>query len=339
MFYLGQDIKSGEALVPISPASLVEQMSADSFGLRPLINRLRSLRFIDKSAYNLQKVKLPYFCFSEFQDNKRLAVHFIETNFLVLDFDDISLSNIESLKQQLKNDPLVFMLFTTPSGEGLKVIFKLNESLKDKKTYNDLGKAFGADFANRYGIIANLDMQTFDVTRASFINPDADTFFNPNANLLSWKEHTRASLLASKYFDQPEIHSEETKPGEPSMEVYKSILEKLKPKSAKTINHLTVDPAIQSICEKTSDMLAEYNLAIISQKPVQYGVQIRIKHADGNMGEVNLYLGKKGYSVVRALKADTHPELNQILESVIWISINTQNQHTNYEYPGLLRRA
>ena len=339
MFYIGQNVRSQETLTPISEEALYDIIKDDTHKLANFVERLRKLLTIDKAAYTNQKARLPYFCMSSFEANVRHGDNFLETKYLVLDFDNLPFGQIELAQSALSQNPRTRLLYRTPSNVGLKVVVALHQPLKDKKIYHDLGKTFGTALANQYNLIPYLDAQTFDITRASFICPDFLAWYNPKSTPVNWQEYTRHSLLMSKYADD-EIIEKKAVLGEPDNEIYKIILNKLKPNASKPSGPAVLNEHLQAICSALEKKCPEFDLALTNTKAIQYGAQLRITHTNGQMGECNLYFGKKGFSIVKAMKANLKPELNDILEKLLWQCINNLNNKVTIEHtPKILRKA
>jgi hypothetical protein len=87
----------------------------------------------------------------------------IMSGLIVLDIDHID--NLSEVYQQLKNDNLTYLLFTSPSGDGLKLIVKhdLKDSLKWQYLYLELEKSY----LNRFGIVS--DKSGKDINRMCFL--------------------------------------------------------------------------------------------------------------------------------------------------------------------------
>jgi hypothetical protein len=66
----------------------------------------------------------------------------------------------------------------------------------------------------------------------------------------------------------------------------------------------------------------DHQMVVIEERGIQYGLKIRVKHERGGEAEVNVFYGKHGFSVVQSPKNGTHPDLNQVLEQLIWMVIN-----------------
>lgn len=137
------------------------------------IQTIRNLR--EKEQRNELKKQLPYFTFSTFRDNTRHNDKFEETNTVVYDLDAIDNSLLEDLKEELKQDVMIYSFFVSPSGNGLKLIYKTDTKIYDIETYKLTYENYREILESKYEI--QLD-KTNDPARACFISYDPDIYFN-----------------------------------------------------------------------------------------------------------------------------------------------------------------
>jgi VirE N-terminal domain/Primase C terminal 2 (PriCT-2) len=103
----------------------------------------------------------------------------IMSGLIVLDFDHIK--NLAEVRQKLENDSNTFLLFVSPSGDGLKVVVKhgLTDPLKWQYLYFELE----AYYLNTFGL--ETDKSGKDISRMCFL-PYIDTLFK-NDNSTVWQ--------------------------------------------------------------------------------------------------------------------------------------------------------
>ena len=82
---------------------------------------------------------------------------------IVLDFDH--LTDLASVKKTLENDPHTFLLFVSPSGDGLKVVAKHN--LADPGEWQWLYVEFEKYYSDKFGLIT--DKSGKDISRMCFL--------------------------------------------------------------------------------------------------------------------------------------------------------------------------
>jgi P4 family phage/plasmid primase-like protien len=101
-----------------------------------------------------------------------------------IDIDKIDAEPLNELKNKLKEDEYISLLFTSPSGKGLKAIIKIpwGDDYKEyvEGFYNYLHKRYCID-------IENLDKKTKDISRACFVSYDPEAHYNPGAELFYQK--------------------------------------------------------------------------------------------------------------------------------------------------------
>lgn len=101
------------------------------------------------------------------------------SQFACLDFDKFeSLTDVNQIKDNLISDPCLFACFISPSGKGVKAIFR---TVNEPKRYKALYRAL----CNKYKDV-HLDSKTCDISRACYESYDPDIFINNNAK--EWNE-------------------------------------------------------------------------------------------------------------------------------------------------------
>lgn len=338
MLYLGRNIQSKEELKPISLEELAHCIMHDSLGLGPLSQHLRALLSIDRGIYSQKKKSLAYFCISQFKGHQRLTANFKSVEYVILDFDGISPAQIPHFTKLMTQDKRIVLCFISPSGEGLKVLFKLDKPLYDPKDFHDVAKAFGTAFSQEYELGSYFDQQTLDVTRATFIVPDSAAYYNLEAEPIEIEDyrHIWDSGLFNDLEEGPSETRGEIKKGEPAEDAYskiKALLNQKKPQAP--ARHLS--DSWQRFQIRLSDTLHPLDLGISELREIQFGIQVKVQHKAGAMGEANVYYGKKGYSVIASQKGNTDRALNKLLEELIWIVIK-DNRYSIDDH-GILRKV
>lgn len=98
-----------------------------------------------------------------------------------IDFDHIPGNKIAYMKDSLRNWQYTYFLFTSPSGEGLKLFIRhdLTDPSQHQNLYLQMVRTFKVDWGCQY-----VDDRTKDLSRATFLSYDPDCFYNPAA--IAW---------------------------------------------------------------------------------------------------------------------------------------------------------
>jgi len=145
---------------------------------KDLVEQIRKLS--DKSERNNLKKKLPSILFSG-KFEKRSAKSIIQHSGLIcLDFDQFpSDKEMEENRQKLQSDKYTFALFTSPSGDGLKLIVKIPADPENHKQYFEALKNY---YDSQY-----FDIACSDVSRVCYESFDANIFVNKSSEIFTQK--------------------------------------------------------------------------------------------------------------------------------------------------------
>lgn len=128
-----------------------------------------------------KKNNLPFFVIGEFQENLRDIPSFITTQYAVFDYDHVG-ESLNDLWEKIISDDTVFAAFHSPSGDGIKVIYKFDKEITDAKFFSAIYKYYAEKFVIDMG--EKLDA-TSDCSRACFLSYDPDLYFNSDATPLN----------------------------------------------------------------------------------------------------------------------------------------------------------
>jgi len=161
-------------------ATVIEQIKTGSNGLRSTIDTLRSLPEDGKRAF--KEKHLPYFSMGLFKGDHRKNNNLETIQFIVLDFDHLG-NQVQQARMDLIQDKRVYCLFTSPSGDGLKVACKLDKPVDDPGSFTLLYKHLAEEFSKEHNL--QYDDSTTDAARSCFLSYDPDIHVNLEAELLS----------------------------------------------------------------------------------------------------------------------------------------------------------
>jgi hypothetical protein len=154
-------------LIPID--KVVQRIKAGRSKI--IIDQLRNCKD-EKERKNI-KTKLPSICFSgkfSRREDKSLIEH---SGLIAIDFDHVN-ERLSELKNRLIKDKYTFMLFISPSGDGLKLVVKIPANAKTH--------SFSAAALTDYYKDEKLD-EFKDVSRICFESYDPEIFYNPESDV------------------------------------------------------------------------------------------------------------------------------------------------------------
>jgi hypothetical protein len=322
ILFTGKNIlqSNQDILEPATLHEIFKQISQPDQALIELAGRLMQVKSIDENAFQAQKVKLPYFIGARFEDNLRNTENFREINWLIVDIDKCfnSLDKELELKEMLQKDQRVALMFTSPSNEGLKLVFRLNEPMTDSALFVNFYKAFTAELARHYKLEKYIDFKTSDVTRICFLNADAGAYINEDAQNISWRTYlSKYDLLnqAKPTANEQENPEEENK-NNLNEDIYAEILKKLNPKTPKKPKIIFVPEVLNSITQPITKYAEKMGLQVTEIRDIHYGKKITFKR-ENDFAEINVFYGKNGFTVVISPKRGHHPGLSEVAKVLI----------------------
>ena len=294
------------------------------------IRQLRIVRNIDYKRYSFLKRQLPYMVCGMFAPPYRRSENFAYIEYFILDIDKLSEKQISlsQLRERIEKDTRVVLSFVSPSEDGLKVMFKLHERCYDKGVFSLFYKTFAHQFSTIYGIEQVIDSQTCDVTRACFVSIDPDAYFNPNAETIQIEKYV-ATDNDMVFFDQARESSNLLKASEEAKttgkefkedvddDIIQNIKAILHPQAAQKIKkEVFVPEQLNEIIEDLRHFITQTGVEVTQVVNISYGKKIKMKMRL-KQAEVNLFYGKKGFSVVKSPRSGTDEEFNDIAVQLI----------------------
>lgn len=291
-----------------------------------MMEQLRVVYSIDLKRYSQLKRQLPYIVCGAFNPPFRLSGNFAYTESFFLDFDHLASKELrlDDVRKEICKDSRVVMCFSSPSKDGLKVLFHLKDRCYDKGIYTLFYKSFSIGFARQHHLEQAIDERTSDVTRACFISVDHDSYFNPNAeqiDLESYIDESNPTFIADLKHEQAthekmqkkDYEQEEAqKPKDPDKEIMAKIREKLNPRAHIKIRDVYIPKQLDDIITELREYIEGKGIHVKDITNIQYAKKIQ-----GQLGlrqaEINLFYGKRGYSVVISPRRGTDDDLNSLL--------------------------
>lgn len=330
-------ISSDDTLKKIQEEYLYNSLRNPNAKISSFIRQLRIVYNVDRKQYSQLKRSLPYVVCGIFTPPYRKIVNFAYTDRFIVDIDGLQEKGIslESLRKTLCADTRTMMCFSSPSEDGMKIMFRLSERCYDPSVYSVFYKRFLRSFSAQYNLEQAIDSRTSDVTRACFVSHDENAFYNPLAdavNIDSFVDLTDTS----DFFDclnksdnengNIDISEEKVSP-DPDKETMEKIKNILNPKLQKAKENRDVYVPIQ--LDKIIPGLTEYlhglGISVTETINIQYGKKIRMS-VGMKSAEVNLFYGKRGFTVVVSPRNGTNMELNDLTSRAIQVYINENGE-------------
>lgn len=335
MIYYGTNIQSSaDLLKPVELDYIVNALRNPQPQMAARIRQLRIIRQIDPKQYVRTKKSLPYFVCGNFNPPYRKTENFAYIEHFVVDIDDIAENNIDllNLRNQLKADSRTEMLFASPSLDGLKVMFRLKERCYDHGLFSTFYKEFVRKLGAELSIESAIDTRTSDVCRACFISIDADVYHNPEPALVDINEYLNMSNPEDMFslkeqldqYDKEREKEEKSKddpydkadPADMAMDKIKGILAKQREQRAKNPSEIYVPEELEAFIGGVKAYIEDNGVEVYEISNIQYGKKIKCK-LGFRQAELNLFYGKKGFSVVASPKSGVSPELNAVLAELL----------------------
>ncbi len=341
MLQIGKNItQSNDPLSAVSVDRIYTALQNAQGEVATLQHRLQLIRAIDNNQYRKMKTALPYIVCAHFNPNIRRKENFVYTERFLVDIDHLSEYDIdiETLKHKLMQDERVELLFTSPGGDGLKVLFKLAEKIKDSGYYSMFYKAFSIRFAAAYQLGGAVDLKTSDVSRCCFVSYDATAFYNTAAEpviastYLAEDSFAQLDWLTADVKETEKVNKEarEQMPEilqQGSHELSDDVLNSIKRKVGQKIKapgkkYYEQPNELEQLIPRIEEQLTQIDVLLQKNAPIAYGRQITVK-AGTYWAEVNVFYGKKGVRIVGTTKTGSNKILCQLVVQLL---------KSNFEY-------
>lgn len=326
----GQAIQSpSDQLQKVNIDFLYHSIKSPSPNLSYLIRQLRIIKELDARKYSDLKRQLPYFVCSVFNPPFRRTENFAYTQHFVVDLDHVNAKGLDlwELRQQIQKDPRVYLSFVSPGEDGLKVLFQLKEKCWDSGIYSLFYKAFARHFSRTYNLSEIIDLRTSDVCRACFLSSDNEVYYNPSPEPVDINSfidiHDVSSMFEMKRElereekAQPMLDPKKESTADPDKDTMLKIRRQLQGKPIEPpVQNVFVPEELNQIIEEIVECLKENGIVVANTRNIQYGknlqMQLGLKKA-----EINLFHGKRGFTVVECPRTGTNPELNHLCADLV----------------------
>lgn len=329
--YAGKSVTSTtERLRKVSIEYIYHSLTNPKESLETAVRTLRIVRNVDRKRYAALKRSLPYLVCGTFNPPFRKKENFAFTEYFIIDIDNLSQKSLnpETLKRRLVQDERVLLAFVSPGNDGLKLLFKLDERCYDAGKYSLFYKLFVRRFSELYHLDQLVDPCTSDVSRACFMSVDPQAYYNPDATSVRMADfvdfENPLEAFNLKSLEEKKEKQEKTKVKEqqsaedgPDEEAIQHIKEILKVRNVKVKEkQIFVPQQLNEIIDDLKKYILDTGIVVTEVTNINYGKKIKMQ-VGRLVSEINLFFGKRGYTVVISPRSGTAPDLNQTCADLI----------------------
>lgn len=132
-----------------------------------------------KEAYNNEKKKLDAPTFSGFFKKSRAEENIVyHTGIIIIDYDNLSIEELKTIKEQMLNCEYVLSCFISPSGFGLKVLVHTAANQETHEFYYSSVVDYLDNITSR-----SVDLSGKDCSRLCFVSFDPDIQINTDCSI------------------------------------------------------------------------------------------------------------------------------------------------------------
>lgn len=144
---------------------------------------------VDETNKSSLKKTLPAVTISgQFNTTRTLNELINHSGFLHIDFDKVE--NLDKSMELLKKDPFSYSVFSSPSGNGIKVLVKISNNKNEHiKCFKSLEKYYHKEYN------LTIDPLCKDITRAMFLSYDPNIFINENSEVFEIIKYTTNNII------------------------------------------------------------------------------------------------------------------------------------------------
>lgn len=336
MIMCGKSVTAlNDKLMKIPEDYLVNSLRHPKPEIDALIKHLRILYTIDNAQYGKAKRSLPYIVCGIFKPENRKKENFAYIDRFMLDIDHLSEKGmtLAEVREKVNADKRVYISFASPSEDGLKVMFRMKERCYDAGQYSVFYKEFLRQFSQEHHLEQVVDKVTSDVSRACFMSVDPEVFYNPESeevdmatfvntdNPMEFFDLKREQEQQEKEMKKTEEKDE--KPRGPEEEVMRQIKERLGVgRAPKVEKPVFVPEELQAIMDEMKAFVEEHGLLVKEIINISYGKKVRAQ-LGRKQAEVNVFYGRRGFTVAVSPRSGTDEKLNILLKEVIEAFLNS----------------
>ncbi|MBQ9821992.1 MAG: virulence protein E [Muribaculaceae bacterium] len=338
MISVGKNItSSGDMLQHCELKDVYRALTSPKPAIQSLVTQLRTISMIDDKRYQQLKRTLPYLVCAKFNPDYRKKDNFAYCDCFVIDLDHLMVAglDINEVKHRIAQDDRVALCFVSPGGDGLKVLFRLSERCYDAGIYTIFYKAFVRKWAVQHHLDRVVDACTCDVSRACFMSVDTAAYYNEQATPVDWRaivDTEDASAVRElqhtiKTYEKADKVLQGPKPAvehDPDSEVMARIKAQLsdQKKQAKPAQVVFVPQRLDEVMDSVRQLIESMGVDLVTVRDIQYGKKL-VMRSDLREAELNVFYGRKGFSVIESPRHGTSRELNSLMGELVRNHLNT----------------
>lgn len=337
MISVGKNItSSGDLLQHCQLKDIYHALTSPKPAIQSLVTQLRTIRMIDDRRYQQLKRTLPYLVCAKFNPDYRKAANFAYCDCFVVDLDHLMASSlgIDEVKRRIADDDRVVLCFVSPGGDGLKVFFRLSDRCYDAGLYTIFYKTFVRRWADQHHLTQVVDTCTCDVSRACFISVDTEAYYNEHSTPVDWRAivDTDNAAAVRDLQHQITVNERETQPetvrpatvADPDSEVMARIRAQLSDhkQQLKAPAAVVVPERLERVMDSVRRLIEQMGIEVTAVRDIQYGKKVTVR-SDMREAELNIFYGRKGFSVIESPRRGTSKELNTLVAELVRNHLDT----------------
>lgn len=330
MIMVGKNVTAkDDALQKIKVEYLYHKLIHPDAVIESKIRQLRIVRQLDPKQYSFLKRQLPYIVCGMFNPAYRRTENFGYTEYFMVDIDHIGEKemSVNDLRARLVADARVALCFLSPGEDGLKLLFRLKERCYDAGIYSLFYKLFVLQLAKKFGLEQVIDARTSDVARACFVSIDAEAYYNPNAEAVDLNSFMNTEDTSELFRIKKQVDNDKTLPAivsdaalqrTPDDDALKQIRALLNPggRSLLSKREAFIPQELNELMNKLVPHIEQAGVSVAAIENINYGKKLKMK-VGFKEAEINIFYGRKGYSVIISPRRGTNDELNALMAQLI----------------------
>lgn len=336
MLYFGTTIKEShlERLQPVTAGAVFQILTDPGSALADQTARIRRLRALDVQAYGAAKQGLPFVTGSAFTDGLRQKTYFERANYAVVDLDACFRTALERqrLGERIRQMCPPELLFTSPSGQGLKLFYRLEPPCFDAGQYTLFYRKFASHLAEHLQLNGIVDLRTCDVSRACFLCHDPEAVFDPTVPPLAWGGLLPAEAQRPEPPSVPAVVASDLRA--PDADTYRHLRQLVNP--GRPARPPGPEPFVPERLREAEAMIrpcfSAGQIRLTEVLPIRYGLKLKFREGP-HEAELNVFYGKRGFSVIRSPRSGTDPALNDAVYQQVFDLLFRENTEASNEVP------